>query len=500
MPDFGTHPGRGRNRHVSPDDNSTAEHGDPARWRVLSVLLVTIFMSLVGVSIVNVALPSIQEGLGASRSDIQWVLSGYALTFGIILVAAGRAGDIFGRGPIFIAGVVIFTLSSVAAGMAPDPVSLNTARFIQGIGSGLLNPQAIGMIQHYFRGAERGKAFGYFGTVVGLSVAVGPLLGGFLIELGGPEDGWRWTFLVNLPVGITAVVLALKWFPRPLRNRRSPEAAKLRSRDFDPLGALLLGLAVLTVLLPFVETRGAGWIWGLSPLSVLLVLLWILWERRYKARGYSPMVDLAIFRTASFSNGALLVTLYFTGMTSIFVLVALYMQQGLGHTALEAGTVGLPSAILGGVAANWGGRVILHYGRKLVIIGMFSALTGLGLSILVIQLTAAGLASEWWLLASLMPVGIGQGLVITPNQTLTLAEVPLEYAGSSGGIMQTGQRIGTSVGIAMITAVAFAVLGMSSWPQAITAGFIVIALVLLLALSAGFHDLHRRQRRHEAVA
>lgn len=463
------------------------------------MLLITVFMSLVGVSIVNVALPSIQEGLGASRSDIQWVLSGYALTFGIVLVAAGRAGDIFGRGPIFITGVVIFTLSSVAAGLAPDPVALNAARFVQGIGSGLLNPQAIGMIQQYFRGAERGKAFGYFGTVVGLSVAVGPLLGGFLIELGGPENGWRWTFLVNLPVGITAVVLALRWFPRPLRNRGLAGRAALRWRDFDPVGALLLGLAVLTVLLPFVETRGSAWVWGLLPVSVVLVVLWALWERRYKSRGFDPMVDLAIFRTASFSSGALLVSLYFTGMTSIFVLVALYMQQGLGYSALAAGTVGLPSAILGAMAANWGGRVVMRYGRKLVIAGMFSALAGLALSIAVIQLAAAGLASEWWLLATLGLVGVGQGAVITPNQTLTLADVPLEYAGSSGGIMQTGQRIGTSVGIAMITAVSFAVLGISGWANAITIGFIVIGLVILLALAVAFHDLRRRQRHNEAV-
>ncbi len=509
---------------------------DPARWRVLSVLLVTIFMSLVGVSIVNVALPSIQQGLGASQSDIQWVLSGYALTFGVVLVAAGRAGDIFGRGPLFIAGVTVFTLASIAAGLAPDPLALNIARFVQGVGSGLLNPQAIGMIQQYFRGAERGRAFGYFGTMVGLSVAVGPLMGGLLIELGGVENGWRWTFLVNVPVGILAVVLALRWFPRPLRNRSmestgrqgdsttaasTPEgalshpalrqkvatrfrgknagAAGSRGRDFDPVGALLLGLAVLTVLLPFVERNRSGWVWALLPASVVLVLLWAWWERRYKAGGRSPMVDLAIFRTASFSNGALLVSLYFTGMTSIFVLIALYFQEGLGHSALESGAVGVPSAILGAEAANWGGKVVMRFGRELVIAGMFCALAGLALSILVIQLASAGVVSEWWLLASLGLVGIGQGAVITPNQTLTLAEVPLEYAGSSGGIMQTGQRIGTSVGIAMITAVSFAVLGRSDWPQAITAGFVVIGVVILLALAVAFHDLHRRQRRAEAV-
>lgn len=209
---------------MSTEEDQT-EEPDPRRWRILSVLLITIFMSLVGVSIVNVALPSIQLGLGASQSDLQWVLSGYALTFGIVLVAAGRAGDLLGRGPIYLAGVGIFTLASVAAGLALDPLGLNIARFVQGVGSGLLSPQAMGMIQQYFRGAERGKAFGFFGTVVGLSVAVGPLLGGVLIELGGAANGWRWTFLANVPVGILAIVLALRWFPRPMRNARLPATA-----------------------------------------------------------------------------------------------------------------------------------------------------------------------------------------------------------------------------------------------------------------------------------
>src|SRR5690625_3220638 len=165
------------------------------RGRMLLVLLTAIFMSLIAVSIVNVAVPSIQDGLNASDLDIQWILSGYALTFGVVLVAAGRAGDILGRGGIFVAGLVLFVLSSIAAGFAPDALWLNVARFVQGVASGLVNPQGVGMIQQYFRGAERGQAFGYFGTAVGLSVAIGPVLGGLLIDMGGPAIGWRLTFL-----------------------------------------------------------------------------------------------------------------------------------------------------------------------------------------------------------------------------------------------------------------------------------------------------------------
>ncbi|HEU0256720.1 MAG TPA: MFS transporter, partial [Microbacteriaceae bacterium] len=175
---------------------------DPRRWRVLGVLSAALFMALIDVSIVNVALPSIQHGLDATESDLQWVLSGYALTFGIGLVTAGRAGDLYGRGGYFLIGVVVFTASSAWAGLAPDALWLNIARAVEGIGSGLISPQVIGMIQQYFRGAERGRAFGIFGGVVGVSVAIGPVLGGLLIQLGGPVDGWRWVFFVNIPVGV----------------------------------------------------------------------------------------------------------------------------------------------------------------------------------------------------------------------------------------------------------------------------------------------------------
>ncbi|RNE66827.1 MFS transporter [Cryobacterium tepidiphilum] len=453
-------------------------------------------MSLVGVSIVNVALPSIQSALDATQSQLQWVLSGYALTFGVGLVAAGRAGDIFGRGPLFIAGVALFTASSIAAGLAPDPLSLNIARAVQGIGSGLLSPQAVGMIQHYFRGAERGRAFGIFGSAVGVSVAVGPLLGGLLIEAAGPEQGWRWTFLINIPVGVIAIILAWVWIPRPLFNRHLPDGPGLpRPRhDLDPVGAVLLGLAVLAVLLPFVEAESHPAVWFALPLGILLVALWLWWERRYKERGNSPMVDLAIFRTPSFANGSLLITLYFMGVTSVWVLVALYMQDGLDHSAFESGFVGLPSSVLAAVTALWSGRNVARLGRKVVIAGMYSAILGLLLSILVVWLHAGGHASEWWLLLSLSFVGIAQGSVISPNQTLTLADVPLRYAGSSGGIMQTGQRIGTSVGIAVITAVTFGVLSASNWTVAFSTGFAVIIVVVMLALLIAYADLRQRRR------
>jgi len=472
---------------------------DADRWRILAVLLGVIFMSLIGVSIVNVALPSIQQGLGADQSDLQWVLSGYALTFGVILVAAGRAGDLVGRGGIFLVGVGLFTASSVAAGLAPDPMWLNTARFAQGIGSGLLNPQGIGMIQQYFRGEARGRAFGYFGTVVGFSVAIGPVLGGFLIETGGPEIGWRLTFLVNVPIGIAAIILGLRWFPRPLFHRPPRPAPNATGQaagwlaSLDPIGSVLLALAILALLYPFMESRGSTISWALLPVGVLLVWLWLAWERRCARLGHSPMVDLDVFRTSSFANGTLIMTLYFMGITSVWVLVALYLQDGQGKTAFESGLFGIPAALLSAYAAHWSGRRVSRYGRKIVIGGLILGLVGLAASIAVVLLHARFDLSVWWLLLSLSFIGLAQGAVISPNQTLTLEEVPLEYAGSSGAILQTGQRIGTSVGIAIITAAVFASLAVWSWSIAVVIGFGLIALVVLAALGVAFKD--QRDRR-----
>lgn len=477
-------------------DVDEATPDDAQRWRILAVLLVAIFMSLVGVSIVNVAIPSIQHGLDASDSDVQWILSGYALTFGVVLVAAGRAGDLLGRGGLFVIGATVFTLASVAAGLAPGADSLNAARFVQGVGSGLLNPQGVGMIQQYFRGAARARAFGAFGSVVGVAVGIGPVLGGLLIELGGPELGWRLTFLVNVPVGLLCLALAVRWFPKPLLSRpRTPAGSGPTSvwRSLDPVGSLLLGLAVLATMLPFVEGGSSPWFWLTLPIGLALAWAWVRWERHHRATGHSPMVDLGIFSIRSFTRGSIIAMLYFLGMTSIWVLVALYLQDGTGKSALQAGLVGVPSAILAAVASTWAGRRVTRHGRKLVIGGLLLALVGLLASIAVVLLQAGGYVSEWWLLLSLAFVGAAQGSVISPNQALALEDVPLAYAGSSGAVMQTGQRIGTSIGIAVITSVAFAVLTVSSWPVAMSVSFGLIALVVLAALAVAVKD-HRDRR------
>src|SRR5699024_8493536 len=301
------------------------------------------------------------------------------------------------------------------------------------------------------------------------------------------------TFLVNVPVGLVCLALALRWFPRPLLRRAGSAADGARaSRSLDPVGSILLGLAVLATMLPFVEGGTSPWFWLTLPLGVLLAWVWVRWERHYRSTGRSPMVDLDIFRIRSFTNGSLIVMLYFLVMTSIWVLVALYMQEGTGKSAFQAGLVGVPSALVSAYAAHRVGSRVIRYGRKVVIGGLYCALLVLVMSIAVVQLQAGGHLSEWWLVASLVFIGIAQGAVISPNQTLTLAEVPLAYAGSSGAVMQTGQRIGTSIGIAVITGTVFATLGRTDWATATTVGFALIAVVVLVALFMALKDQRDR--------
>lgn len=305
--------------------------------------------------------------------------------------------------------------------------------------------------------------------------------------------------MINVPVGLITIFLGLLWFPRPLISYASPSTPLASGRrnslllSLDPIGAGLLGLAVLAVLYPFMEFRSSSLTWGLLPTGVLLAYIWVRWERRYARLGGSPMVDLNIFSVSSFTNGTLIMALYFLGMTSVWVLVALYVQLGTGKTALEAGLFGIPAALLSAYAAHWAGKRVMHYGRRIVIGGILLALLGLGLSVLVALLHEKGIVSIWWLLLTLSFIGLAQGYVISPNQTLTLTDVPLAYAGSSGAILQTGQRIGTSVGIAVITAATFATLDAgSSWASAIMVGFGVIALVVLVALLVAIKDLRDR--------
>lgn len=474
-----------------------------ARWKILAVLLAAMFMSLVGVSVVNVVLPAIQHTLNASDSDLQWVLTGYALTFGVLLVSAGRAGDVVGRGVVFLAGLIILTLASVYAGFAPDALQLNIARVIQGLGSGLLNPQVIGMIQQYFQGAARARAYGALGTTIGVSVALGPVLGGFLVQGLGEEFGWRATFLMNVPVGALAILLAFLWLPKPLRTAPTVAAIatladgtqvkpKRSGTDLDPLGSILLGLGILTFMLPFVMGRETPWTWWLLPAAFVVLGLWIVWERKYKSRGREPMMNLELFKIRSFSLGNFIACFYFMGVSCVWVLVPIYVQQALGMSALVAGLMGLPAAVLTAWGGHVAGKHMVRLGRKLVIWGIASAMVGLITTAVLVQLEAGGVLSIWWMLLTLCFVGLAQGAIISPNQALSLVDVPVANSGSAAGLVQTSQRLGSAVGIAVITAIFYSTKqATDAWHTAMTVGFLAIMAMVGLTLVVAIVDYRK---------
>ncbi|MEU4483182.1 MFS transporter [Micromonospora sp. NPDC023966] len=466
-------------RSSTPVDDTGSD--DRRRWKALSVGLVAAFMTLLDVSIVNVAVPSIDRAIHATPSDLQWVLSGYALTFGLVLVPAGRFGDARGRRTAFVVGVALFTVTSALAGMARSPEWLIAARLVQGAAAGVVNPQVSGMIQQLFRGSERGRAFGLLGATIGISTAVGPLLGGLLIELGGEEHGWRWVFFVNIPVGILAVVLG--WRLIPARPAGQPDRHRL-----DPMGVVLLGLGVTLVLLPLVQRaqwRGAGK-WMLIPVGLLFLAGFAFWERWY-ARHRPPLFDLRLFRFRSYTLGSLIGLVYFAGFTAIFFIFTLYIQVGLGYSALAAGLAITPFALGSAAASAVGGRVVTRYGRPLVAAGLLVVVLGLLATVWVLRHSPRHsvplLTAVPFLLA-----GLGSGLVIAPNQTLTLSEVPVPQAGSGAGMLQTGQRIGSAAGIAGVGALFFSSLAHSrgdfsvAYRHSLLLAVGIIALALVAAL------------------
>ncbi|GAA3231831.1 MFS transporter [Pseudonocardia petroleophila] len=472
----------------------TEPQPDPRRWKALSVTLVAGFMSLLDVSIVSVALPSIQRGLGTDPAGVQWVVSGYALAFGLALVPAGRLGDALGRRRMFLGALAAFVLFSGLAGAAPTTELLIVARLLQGLAAGALAPQNSALIQQLFRGAERGRAFGFFGATVGISTAVGPVVGGVILALAGEAEGWRWIFFVNLPIGVVALVLAARLIPRTDPGPRE---------HIDLVGVALLGGGVLALMLPLVEAESGGLqrLWWLFPLGAALVTGFVLWERRVLRHGREPLLNLRLLTdTPGYATGATLGTVYFVGFSGIWLVLAVFFQSGLGYTPLQSGLAVTPFALGSAVSAVIGGRLVARLGRLLTVIGLSLVVTGLGATALVLLLvdpSVAGIAVS----APLLLAGVGGGWVISPNTTMTLRSVPVTMAGSAGGALQTGQRIGSALGTAGLAGLFYAVLAGSGQDQqaAVAAAIATAAAAVAAALAVAVVEWRRDRRSADGV-
>jgi EmrB/QacA subfamily drug resistance transporter len=438
----------------------------PLAWRALIVLLIGMFMALLDTTIVNVALQTIREnvnsdGKAAGEDVLSWIISGYALAFGVALIPAGRLGDRFGHKWVFFTGLALFTAASLACGLAQSDVQLIVFRVIQGLAGGIFVPAVTAYIQILFPGRVRGRAFAIMGAVIGVSSALGPILGGLIIQAFGTTNGWRLVFGVNIPIGIVALILAAILIPsnKKVKELAAQAPANSKSGGVDWIGLILLTGGLVAILVPLIEGQDKGWpLWTYLTLAggVILIVLFAVWEVQYTKRGRSPLVPPHLFSHPAFSGGTILALVYFAAFTSIFFTISLLWQSGLGHTALESGLVSVPFAIGSIIGSSQSNRLSARLGRSVLIIGTALVVIGLGVVWLLFLNVKAEDLTSWMLLGPLFVGGLGNGLFIAPNAQFIVATVDPSEAGSASGVISTMQRVGAAAGIAVIGSVLFA--------------------------------------------
>lgn len=454
-----------------------------ARWVALGALLMAQFMNLIDVTIVNVALPSLQDSLGANDSQIEWVVAVYILTFALLLLTGGRLGDIFGRRNIFIVGVCVFTVGSALCGLAPGINTLVAARVVQGIGGALMVPQGLALVPNLFEGEERGAAFAAFGLVAGLATVTGPVLGGSLIALDLWGLDWRPIFLVNIPIGVLAILAALRFIPTVGRDR---------PRGLDYVGVLIAAVTLLSVLFPLIEGRQLGWPTWCFVLMCFAPVgggLFYLWQRR-RAKAQKPqLVPEVLFRNTNFMVGTGMVTILFAGMPGFFLTIAVMLQNGYGLTPLQSGLATLPFPVGVLTASLISGRLGTRWPRRRISIGAL-LLSG-AMFWLHFAVPEAGKALDVGALRlPLLMGGFGLGTAVSPLFQTVLANVGGADTGSASGALQSFQQLGGSLGIAVMGQLFFSAIPMpgaeagayaDAFRMALyfnTSSFLVVALIV----------------------
>lgn len=420
----------------------------PNRMTILVVILVGGFMILLDATIVNVAVPTIQRNLHASYGAIEWIVSGYALAYGLLLIPGGRLGDRIGHKKTYLIGLAGFTAASVLCGISASPGELVAWRVVQGAMAGIMNPPILAIIQAIFPSAERGKAFGFYGAVAGLATALGPLAGGLLIAWNLNGWDWRPVFLVNLPIGIAGLAAALRIVPE---SRGKPDS-------FDLAGIALVSAAMLLITYPLIEGQGAGWPpWTFacmaSALPVLALFAW--WETWLAKHQRTPLVNISLFANRSFAAGVGMSLVYFAGFIGLLFVLSLYLQIGLGWSALHAGVTILPFAVGTFAGAAFSDSIARRLGRGVLLIGSNIVAAATLAIIGVIHAEGAGVSGDA-LLPALLIGGIGSGMVIAPTVEIVLSGVPWQDAGSASGVLNASQRLGQAIGVAVVGVALFA--------------------------------------------
>jgi EmrB/QacA subfamily drug resistance transporter len=458
----------------TPDTDSSAR----SRGLALAVLMAGTFMFALDFFIVNVAIPSTQRDLGASAGEIQLIVVSYAIALAAGLIIGGRLGDLVGRRRVFMVGLALFTAASAICGLAPSATVLIAGRAIQGIGAALFAPQVLSIIGVTYEGEERQKAITLYGLMLGLGAVSGQLIGGLLIQIDPMGLDWRSCYLVNVPIGAAALVLA----PRVIAESRAERGDRL-----DVGGTLLIAAALVAIVLPLVEGRQQGWptwTWVLLGASVPLLGAFALLQRRLAARGGSPLVHPDLFRERAFTVGLASSIVFYAGMASFFLVLALYLQDGLGLDALDSGLVFTPLAV-GYLAASIASQKLApRLGRQVLALG--GVVRGVALVALALTVGAIGTGGDPVLLVPALALdGVGMGLLTAPLISTVLADLDPRWAGAASGVLSTANQVGNTIGVALIGVLFYGALG----PNADFAGAFGIALVAIAAISVGVAGL-----------
>ncbi|QZH73904.1 MAG: MFS transporter [Erythrobacter sp.] len=462
----------------APDVNSgkpVTQMSETRRTLAFFTVIIAIVLEVADATIVNTALPAIRDALDATPGQMQWIVAGYMLSLGALLLLGGRLGDALGHSRVFLFGVAAFVVASVLCGLARNPVELVVARLVQGAAGAVMAPQGMAIIQLLFTPLQRVSRMAWFGLVLGLAAILGPILGGLLIELNPYDLGWRVIFLINLPVGILAIGLGLAVLPP------AEEKASLR---VDPLGAAVFAFGFAGLLYGLIDGPENGW--TALPLATLaggVVLLIFGWHRARgrRCKGLPSVIDPTLFQIATFAWATVAAFCFNAAMVGFLLVFAVSLQQGLGLSPLDTALVHIPFGL--GVMAGVGliaPRLLPRLGKVLPIAGGLVMLVSV---VAVLLAIAGGNSGDVLLLGLLVLAGLGMGVISGPLGPIVVAEVDRARAGTASATFRTAQQIGGALGIALVGAAYFAVAGsdaaarLAGLPQA------AVVVVLLLAFS-----------------
>ncbi|RQO46232.1 MFS transporter [Variovorax sp. KBW07] len=459
----------------------------------LWVMLSGTFLVVLDFFIVNVALPSMQHELQAGTATLQLVVAGYGLATAAGLITGGRLGDMFGRRRMFMLGLLLFTLASAACGFAPNAELLVAARVLQGLAGALLQPQVLAMIGLAYAGEDRARAFAAYGLTLGLGATLGQLVGGLLIHADLAGLGWRSCFLINVPIGLLALVLAPRVIP-PTANSGS------HNSKLDLVGMLLVAAGSVAVVLPLVEGRQQGWpLWSWLCLAAALPLLaaFAFQQRRLAARGGAPLVAPALLANSRFVMGLLTVLAFYVGNASLYFVVALYLQQGLALGPLTSGIV-FTSLAVGFLATSMAGaRLARRFGGKPPIaLGALVLAAGHALQFVNVAGWAGHTHVVAWMVPLLLVQGAGLGMVMAPLVSTVLAGLPPQHAGVASGVLSMVQQGSNALGVALIGILFYGRLGDALNEASYNSAFGIALLYLAVSALVVAVLHHRGARQH----